>query len=81
MRAGVALLVVALALLGGQGHGMLYEDDFYFGKFPDDFVWAAATAAYQVEGGWRDDGELKTISQNSCLFFMGLWKSCAPLKS
>lgn len=25
-------------------------------KFPKDFVWGTATAAYQVEGAWKEDG-------------------------
>lgn len=31
-------------------------DDFYYGTFPDDFAWSSATAAYQVEGAWNEDG-------------------------
>lgn len=27
-----------------------------YGQFPDDFIWSAATAAYQVEGAWNEDG-------------------------
>ena len=57
MRAEVLLVVLALAGFTGQGLGLPYEDDFYYGYFPDNFAWAAATAAYQVEGAWRDDGK------------------------
>ncbi|XP_076434590.1 lactase/phlorizin hydrolase-like [Babylonia areolata] len=61
MRA-IALWVVALAGVIGQGEGEAADtDDFYFGKFPDNFAWAVATAAYQVEGAWREDGKGRSI--------------------
>src|ERR1700748_484954 len=30
-------------------------------KFPKDFLWGTATAAYQVEGAWNVDGRGETV--------------------
>ena len=50
---GVAYLVLHLVTVGA-----LYKDEpLLYDVFPDNFRWAAATAAFQIEGGWNEDGK------------------------
>ncbi|KAJ8924346.1 hypothetical protein NQ315_007142 [Exocentrus adspersus] len=43
-----------------QGYGLAQEETNNK-KFPDDFNFGAATASYQVEGAWNEDGKGESI--------------------
>lgn len=47
------LILVTLTCVSGQG-----DDPFLYGYFPDDFEWGFATASYQIEGAWNEDGRI-----------------------
>ncbi|KAM6178322.1 lactase/phlorizin hydrolase [Rhynchocyon petersi] len=44
-------------VITSNGMPLSKEDEFLYGQFPDGFMWSAASAAYQIEGAWREDGK------------------------
>ena len=41
--------------------GEISRDEIARAQFPDGFLWGMATAAYQVEGAWNEDGKGESI--------------------
>nr|CAB3263405.1 lactase-phlorizin hydrolase-like [Phallusia mammillata] len=37
------------------------EKEAISGHFRDDFLWGTATASYQIEGGWNEDGKSQSV--------------------
>jgi hypothetical protein len=53
----ISLCALTVVFILKNGNSLPMENEFYYDKFPPDFKWGAATAAYQVEGGLQDDGD------------------------
>jgi beta-glucosidase len=60
--AGPALFANNLASADAQQiPGAIATSEIQQARFPDGFLWGTATAAYQVEGAWNEDGKGESI--------------------
>lgn len=55
------VIVCLLGLTAVVARAEFIEDTLTYGTFPQGFIWAAATASYQVEGAWNIDGRSPSI--------------------
>jgi len=57
-KAVFALFLLALVQIATS---YVYEEELLYDTFPEGFKWGSATAAYQIEGAWNEDGKGESI--------------------
>lgn len=61
-----AALGIGAALPHNLLAAMLTDDELKRSDFGKDFIWGTATAAYQIEGGWNEDGKGESVCTILC---------------
>nr|XP_022342919.1 uncharacterized protein LOC111136393 isoform X1 [Crassostrea virginica] len=57
----LSVFLQAFFLKAVSGYYPLNHSGILYDRFPEDFIWSAATAAYQIEGAWSTDGKGPSI--------------------
>ena len=60
-QSGYAAVPTVLGQGTGPVPGAIAEEVIKNARFPEGFIWGAATASYQVEGAWNEDGKGESI--------------------
>jgi hypothetical protein len=61
-RVRLAIVVAFVSAFFGACNVFAFQDEpLLYGKFPDNFTWGLATSAFQIEGGWNEDGKVRHI--------------------